>query len=70
MIISAENIPDKSMVQCDVCIAGAGAAGISFALEFLGSETKICVLEGGDLKPDARAQSLLDFESGDLFMFC
>ena len=35
------------VLECDVCIAGAGAAGITLALELEGSGLDICLVEAG-----------------------
>jgi len=42
----------------DVCIVGAGAAGITLALELSRTGLDTCVLEGGASSPDAESQSL------------
>ena len=38
-------------LECDVCVAGAGAAGITLALELEGSGLDVCLLEAGGWKP-------------------
>jgi len=59
------SIPDD--VQADLCIVGAGPAGIAIARAFLGTATRVCLLEGGGLAGEDRSQSLYDGESvGDL----
>lgn len=42
----------------DLCIVGAGAAGITMARQFIGQAFKVCLLEAGDLEFDARTQAL------------
>ena len=44
--------------QYDLCIAGAGAAGIALAMEFVGARTRVCLLESGGLDIDADTQDL------------
>lgn len=44
--------------QFDVCIVGAGVAGITLAMELRGSGLDVCLLEGGTHYPDARSQRL------------
>ncbi len=61
-IIDARTLEDRCL-QTDVCIVGAGAAGITLALELAGSGRDICLIEGGDLAPDEATQSLYDLES-------
>lgn len=62
MIEDFRKFNDGTCFKADVCIIGAGAAGITIAREFLGSHHKIVVLEGGGLDPEADSQSLLESE--------
>ncbi|MDP4212581.1 MAG: GMC family oxidoreductase [Bacteroidota bacterium] len=45
-------------MEADICIVGAGAAGISIALEFLNTGYKVILLEGGGFEYDDRVQEL------------
>lgn len=47
-------------IRTDLCIIGAGAAGISLALELSGGSLDVCLLESGDFDYDAATQSLAD----------
>src|SRR5579872_6636065 len=47
MIEDARRIPAGSTVTGDVCIMGAGAAGITIARELAGTDTRVIVLVGG-----------------------
>lgn len=58
MLIDARQIENNSSIMGDVCIIGAGAAGISIALKFIGTSTRIILLEGGGLDYDERMQML------------
>src|SRR5438034_2749909 len=49
MHIDARTLPNGSVLEADLCIVGAGAAGISMALEWIGSRHKVLLLEGGGL---------------------
>lgn len=51
MIVSAHIRSPDDMELADICIVGAGAAGIALACELDGSGVKIIVLEAGGLKP-------------------
>jgi choline dehydrogenase-like flavoprotein len=62
-IIQANELPEGSEISADLCIAGAGAAGITLAMEFADSRTRVCLLESGGRKPDHRTQALYDLES-------
>lgn len=58
MIIDSRSLEDDKALQYDICVIGAGAAGITIALEFLGSNKKICMLESGGLEYDGEIQRL------------
>ena len=58
MFIDARQIDTLANITSDVCIIGAGAAGITMALEFAGKGIEVVVLEGGGFDPDAATQSL------------
>jgi choline dehydrogenase-like flavoprotein len=47
MFIDARRIANGAEVQADVAIAGAGAAGITLALELSGKGLSVCLLESG-----------------------
>jgi len=44
------------LVNCDLCIVGAGPAGITIAREFSGTNTRICLLDSGGREVERRAQ--------------
>ena len=46
--------------DCDLCIIGAGPAGISLAREFIGQGLRVALLESGGIEPDARVQALAE----------
>ena len=58
MFIDSRELPQDSMLQADVCIIGAGAAGISIAREFIGTNKQVILLESGGLEYDQKIQSL------------
>lgn len=62
MINDFNAFSDGSSFQADVCIIGAGAAGITIAREFLGTRHKVLLLEGGGLDPEAESQKLFESE--------
>jgi choline dehydrogenase-like flavoprotein len=63
MIGSFHELEPGARLSADVCIIGAGAAGITMAKELAGSHRDVLVLEGGGLEGDAAGQALYD---GDL----
>ena len=46
--------------QADLCVIGAGPAGIAIARAFIGTSTTVCLIEGGGLAGEDRSQSLYD----------
>lgn len=60
MILDFNQWPDGQVIEADLCIAGAGAAGLTLAREFLGSSTRVVVLESGGEIYDHATQSLYE----------
>jgi choline dehydrogenase-like flavoprotein len=58
LILDAHDLPDGDVLQADLCIVGAGAAGISMALELADTSINVLVLEAGGMKPEKDTQSL------------
>lgn len=58
MIHDARKIPDRKELTCDVCIVGAGAAGITLALELAQTGKKIILLEAGRMNRSGKSQNL------------
>jgi len=48
------------VLKTDICIIGAGVAGITIATEMIGSGRQVLVLESGALEPDDRTQALYE----------
>ncbi len=63
MIVEANEIPEGTVVDTDVCIVGGGAAGITLAREFAGAPFRVCLLESGGLEYDAKTQDLYKGEN-------
>lgn len=53
----------------DLCIVGAGAAGLALAMEFIGTATRVCLLESGGLEYEDAVQDLYAGESVGLDYF-
>jgi choline dehydrogenase-like flavoprotein len=49
---------DGPPLTADICIVGAGAAGIAMALQYIDTSIEVLLLESGGAEPDARTQSL------------
>jgi choline dehydrogenase-like flavoprotein len=58
MFIDARQLTSGGVVEADIAIVGAGAAGISLALELIGSGLTVCLLESGDVDFAWPTQSL------------
>jgi choline dehydrogenase-like flavoprotein len=58
MFIDARSIPDQASLETDICILGAGAAGITIAREFIGQPFRVSVLESGGQEFDKETQAL------------
>jgi choline dehydrogenase-like flavoprotein len=63
MLRDARSVTDQSVLQTDLCILGAGAAGITLAREFAGTPHDVLLLESGGFDFDEKTQSLYDGES-------
>src|SRR6185312_3237457 len=58
MFIDARKIPAETTIECDICIIGAGAAGITMARELRGAGRRVAVLESGGFDFDEATQEL------------
>jgi choline dehydrogenase-like flavoprotein len=58
MITDSRSIPANAELRCDLCIVGAGAAGITLALQFVQSKLRVIVLECGGEKLESERQAL------------
>ncbi|WP_340318125.1 FAD-dependent oxidoreductase [Rhizorhabdus argentea] len=62
MLIDARSVAPGAVLECDICVIGAGAAGLSLAIELAGSALSVVVLEAGGEKPDAASQAFYEGE--------
>ena len=62
MIVRSNELVDGAELRCDLCIVGAGPAGISLANEMLGSGLSIILMEAGRQGFTAKAQEGLSGE--------
>ena len=58
MHTDALSLPDGAQLDADLCIVGAGAAGIAVAMEFIGTPTRVLLLEGGGFDREEALQAL------------
>ena len=68
MIEDARDIQNGTCLRSDVCIVGAGPAGIALALDLSGRGISVLLLESGHIEPDAKTQSLYEGEVADARM--
>lgn len=66
MFIDARSVPDGSRLEADLCIIGAGPAGLTLARSLTSRGLKICLVESGGLESDAadQEQSVRDLSVG------
>ena len=65
MIDDAAHIPNGATLHTDVCIIGAGPAGIALALDLSGRGLSVMLLESGYLELDTKTQALYEGEVAD-----
>jgi choline dehydrogenase-like flavoprotein len=58
MFIDARSVPTGTVVETELCIVGAGAAGITLAREFINSGFRVVVLESGGTELETATQNL------------
>jgi len=58
MHLDSRRIEDPKIIKTDICIIGAGPAGITIAREFNGKGTQVLLLESGGFERDPQAQAL------------
>jgi len=63
MLVDARTLPRGEIIETEVCIVGAGPAGITLAREFALADFRVCLLESGGLEFNKDTQSLCEGES-------
>ena len=58
MIIDTRETLEGQVFQADICVIGAGPAGVTLAREFIGTKTHVCLLESGGINQDLDIQDL------------
>lgn len=56
-------MPDGTVIRCDVCIVGSGAAGITMARRLGNGPLRVCLLESGGLEEEPESQALSQGEN-------
>ncbi|HEY0810255.1 MAG TPA: GMC family oxidoreductase [Longimicrobiales bacterium] len=63
MLIDGRQVPNGTTIETDVCVIGAGAAGITLALALGGTDRSVALIESGGFEFDRATQSLYDGKS-------
>ena len=58
MLLDAHELPNGSVLSSDVCVVGAGAAGITIALELATAGMDVLLLEAGGITAEKATQEL------------
>lgn len=62
-----DSLENDTLIESDICIIGAGPAGLTLAHEFIGTNFNVSLLESGGLSKNLRTQKLSEGTlSGDL----
>lgn len=68
MFVDSRSLPTGTIIETELCIIGAGAAGITLAREFIQSEFRVALLESGGMEYEPDTQALYEGESiGEAF---
>ncbi|MEO6517768.1 MAG: GMC oxidoreductase [Pseudoxanthomonas sp.] len=60
MINDYRNLSTPNEIDVDLCIVGAGAAGLAIARTFIGSDAKVCLIESGGFTGEESSQALYE----------
>lgn len=66
MLLDFLDFENGRQIDCDVCIVGAGAAGITLASSLIGTGIKVCLLESGGFEASREIQSLYEGQRAGL----
>ena len=65
MFLDVNELDDESVLSADLCIVGAGAAGIAMALQFIGTPIQVLLLESGGMTVEKETQRLYEGSVAD-----
>lgn len=69
VFVSLNELPDGEVLTASICVIGGGAAGISIAMEFIGSGIDVTVLESGGFEYDDDIHQLTTGENVGLHYY-
>lgn len=58
MFVDARSLPSETVVHSSLCIIGAGAAGITLAIQSAKTGRPVCLIEGGGFESDEGSRAL------------
>jgi choline dehydrogenase-like flavoprotein len=65
----ARQLPAGTRLETEICIVGAGAAGITLALDLRDAGFRVLLLESGGFEPEEQTQALYQGENRGVFDF-
>jgi choline dehydrogenase-like flavoprotein len=66
MILDLKTIHEAPVLSCDLCLVGAGAAGLAIASEMMGTPLRVVLIESGGLDHEPATQALYEAEISGL----
>lgn len=66
MLLQSSSATKNERVNADLCIIGAGPAGLAVASQFLETTTSVCLLESGELEAAQHPDALYGIESAHM----
>ena len=63
MLVDSRTLPRDKTFDADICIVGAGAAGMTIAREFANRGSSVIVLENGGFEFEEETQALYEGET-------
>ena len=63
MLIDLEKSTNDVLLEAEVCIVGAGAAGVAMARDLMKAGRDVCLLEGGGMDYEENTQTLFEGEN-------
>ena len=63
MLVDAQSLADRTTLEADVCVVGAGPAGLTIARELDAAGLRVCLVESGGLTHEPEPQQLSELAS-------
>jgi len=68
MLIDSRTVATDAVIETDICVIGAGPAGITLAREFIGSSLRVVLLESGEFENNPHIQELSQGEVNSSYL--